>query len=765
MKLQDIRCVLVMIVVMSAAGCGSDAELCGNGRLDAGESCDLGKMFNNGAYGGCNADCTFASRCGDGVQDAVEACDLGAMFNTGEYGGCNSNCTLAGFCGDGIVNGGEGCDLGIMGNTGGYGGCNPNCTLSAYCGDGIINGSEICDLGKALNVGTYNGCNSDCTKAGYCGDGVINGNEACDMGSLGNTGVYGGCNPDCTLASYCGDGIKDSEEACDLGESLNTGLYGGCKSDCTLASYCGDGIKDSEEACDLGESLNTGLYGGCKSDCTLASYCGDGIKDSEEACDLGESLNTGLYGGCKSDCTLAPYCGDGIKDNEEACDLGESLNTGLYGGCKSDCTLGPYCGDGIKDSGEACDLGESGNDGLACTVQCTLPDDRPENVKVIVQNVPEACVTNEAGSKQMTFEVVLDSKPSADVDITIRSSNDKEGRVEPGIIRFTSENYSKPQIVTVIGSDDSVRDGDVIYFVQFDVSSPDDRYDGYELSDISVLNEDDEEGELESVKIRFMSGNLTTGNYGNYDNGEGIRIFKALKPDIIMIQEFLYTKGIGELVRTAFGDGYYYYQGACYLESGCKPNGIISRYPIKPGMTGSIMSPQYEDRAWDWAVIDIPGERDLLVLSLHLHSKQEQAKNYEMDELVEEIETLQKSGNYYLAFGGDFNTTGREKTMEAMSGIAVVDEEKYPRDQKGNGATNAKRENYYDYVLFNEELNAMEVPVVIGDKEYPNGHVFDTRLYTEEELEKLGEVKVTDSGAEQMQHMGVIRDIRLIVTE
>ena len=40
--------------------------------------------------------------------------------------------------------------------------------------------------------------------------------------------------------------------------------------------------------------------------------------------------------------------------------------------------------------------------------------------------------------------------------------------------------------------------------------------------------------------LRLMAANITSGNLQSYDPGEGSRIFKGTKPDVVMIQEFNY---------------------------------------------------------------------------------------------------------------------------------------------------------------------------------------------------------------------------------
>jgi len=97
--------------------------VCGDGIVSGDEQCDDGPR-NLGAYGGCRADCSWASSCGDGVVDTpMEECDDG--MNVTVYGralcapgcgepACGPGCVFPPFCGDGIVDAanGEECDSG-----------------------------------------------------------------------------------------------------------------------------------------------------------------------------------------------------------------------------------------------------------------------------------------------------------------------------------------------------------------------------------------------------------------------------------------------------------------------------------------------------------------------------------------------------------------------------------------------------------------------------------------------------------------------------
>ncbi len=69
-----------------------DVAGCGNGRLDVGEACDLGKKNSNAPGAFCRNDCSFA-RCGDGVTDTPqEQCDLGAGNSNAPSADCTTAC-------------------------------------------------------------------------------------------------------------------------------------------------------------------------------------------------------------------------------------------------------------------------------------------------------------------------------------------------------------------------------------------------------------------------------------------------------------------------------------------------------------------------------------------------------------------------------------------------------------------------------------------------------------------------------------------------
>ena len=117
-------------------------------------------------------------------------------------------------------------------------------------------------------------------------------------------------------------------------------------------------------------------------------------------------------------------------------------------------------------------------------------------------------------------------------------------------------------------------------------------------------------------KVRIAAGNISSGNGQDYTQGHGLRIFQGVKPDIILIQEFNYlsnsTPDIRNFVNTAFGAGFSYFRES---NTGSIPNGVISRYPIlESGQWVSTVA----ERDYAWARIDLPGNREMLAVSVHL---------------------------------------------------------------------------------------------------------------------------------------------------
>ncbi|WP_371877651.1 lamin tail domain-containing protein [Pyxidicoccus parkwayensis] len=258
---------------------------------------------------------------------------------------------------------------------------------------------------------------------------------------------------------------------------------------------------------------------------------------------------------------------------------------------------------------------------------------------------------------------------------------------------------------------------------------------------------------LASVRLRLMAANITSGTGQDYDPGHGIRIFQGTKPDVVMLQEFNYKTNsatdLRSFVDTTFGTGFSYFR-----ESGSGiPNGIISRYPIISA--GEWDDTNVSDRDFAWARIDVPGPKDLWVVSVHLLTTSSSVRNTEATSLVSRIKANIPTGDY-LVIGGDFNTGSRTESCLTTLSQVVSTASPYPADRNGNTNTNAGRNSPYDHVLPDSDLRAYQTAVVIGGSSFSAGLVADTRVYSP--ISEISPALSSDSGASGMQHMAVIKD-------
>jgi fibro-slime domain-containing protein len=418
---------------------GSRGSTAGGFQIDpVGGSSPGGAMGESGAPGGDEP------VCGDGQIDAPETCDDG----NGKPGdGCDGNCRIQ-----------ANYECPTPGEA-----CEPIPTDPAECGNGEIEDGETCDLGedsagKTMNDGTA-GCTASCaivpgwscpgagqacTKDAFCGDGVVSSllGEQCDDGK--NDGAHGcsstcaridgwNCPPTggaCVVDKGCGNGKLDAGEECD---DHNTKDYDGCSKGCFIVAgwscpatggscerTCGNGKLDPGETCD-----DSNFYSGdgcsgtcskanCPAVCTVeADYtcstvgqsctytpppppaqCGNGKLETGEACDDGNAsggdgcssicaIETGWKCGAQNTPCVAKQCGDGILAGTEQCDDGKVNTTS---GCTPSCTIAPnatcpanggacvpmVCGDGKVTGTETCDSGPLNDGKHGCSLSCQM---------------------------------------------------------------------------------------------------------------------------------------------------------------------------------------------------------------------------------------------------------------------------------------------------------------------------------------------------------------------------------------------------------
>ena len=257
-----------------------------------------------------------------------------------------------------------------------------------------------------------------------------------------------------------------------------------------------------------------------------------------------------------------------------------------------------------------------------------------------------------------------------------------------------------------------------------------------------------------NVTIRIMSANLT-GSSQQYE-APAIRIFQGLKPDLVAIQEFNYgnntSNDIRYFVNIAFGTNYYFYREP--NSEYTIPNGIISKYPIIKA--GTWDDPEIPDRGFAWAVIDIPGDTNITVISVHLKASSSDANRRTVEAItLKSLILTNVSGFYVLA--GDLNTSSANEQCLTIFRSFLVDEP-IPTDTTGDPDTNLNRNERYDYILSSPELGALITPTILGTHTFSNGLVFDSRNYPF--LSELQPIQKNDSG--YAQHMAVIKDYKIV---
>jgi endonuclease/exonuclease/phosphatase family metal-dependent hydrolase len=314
-----------------------------------------------------------------------------------------------------------------------------------------------------------------------------------------------------------------------------------------------------------------------------------------------------------------------------------------------------------------------------------------------------------------------------------------------------------------------------------------------EMGDYTCLCEDGFEEntdgiciELSEVHLRAVAGNITSGNYQSYDYGHGIRIFQGLKADVMMVQEFNYKDNTDndykEMVEAVFQD-----EGClsstpqrCFYEVGTGaviPNGVMSKYPIISwGEWADPASGVDSTRHLNYAIVDIPGNKDLFVVSVHLHTSPSSDQIASAVVIVNAIKEIKQEANYlgyYFMVGGDFNGSA----AVSDDGFGMYDtfniNDENPLGEDGSPGTSANRSKILDWLLVSNDLSLKQVPSKFcaennsnDCKSYSNGLVMDTRDFSQTQLDTYFSpsffdnqvLDVDDSGAGSMQHMAVVKD-------
>jgi len=269
---------------------------------------------------------------------------------------------------------------------------------------------------------------------------------------------------------------------------------------------------------------------------------------------------------------------------------------------------------------------------------------------------------------------------------------------------------------------------------------------------------------VRSEVIKVMTANLNSGvpDYSDWYRQASMNIFEGLEPDIVLIQEFNVEPGStrSEFITSVFGGDYYYYYEPETGGTWAMPNGIISRWPILS--RGQWNDYQLTNRSFVWAVIDIPGDIDLQVVSIHLKAgsstTDRQTREAEASQLKDYVEA-NFDDDKYIIVGGDLNLQydGQSPFSTFESYLDAADHR--PRDRNGDTNTNSTtpRSKPYDWIMPNALLDHQHTTIYIGldSQAFPEGIVFDSEVFTP--LSSVSPIEEDDSRQSGCTHMAVMK--------
>ncbi len=371
------------IVPADSGGAGAPATggLSGAGGLATGGTPQTGGVPGLGGSGG-------AVTCGNGIVEAGETCDPASA--------CPISCTDGNPCTVDLMTGSSAkCNVVCSHTTmstciSGDGCCPAACTTitdsdcSPTCGNGVVEPGETCDPASSCPTSCNDG--NACTVDRTTGSSA-NCNVACSHTSVTTCVAGDGCCPagcnannDSDCSPTCGNGVVEPGETCDPASSCPTSCNDGnaCTVDQTTGSRANCNVACSHTSvttCVAGDGCcPAGCNANNDSDCSPS--CGNGVVEVGETCDPRSSCPASCDDGI--DCTVDQMTGSRANCNV-ACSH-TSVTTCVAGdgccpaGCNanndSDCS--PKCGNGVVEDGETCDpkssCPASCDDGMACTV-------------------------------------------------------------------------------------------------------------------------------------------------------------------------------------------------------------------------------------------------------------------------------------------------------------------------------------------------------------------------------------------------------------
>lgn len=138
-------------------------------------------------------------------------------------------------------------------------------------------------------------------------------------------------------------------------------------------------------------------------------------------------------------------------------------------------------------------------------------------------NNPGNLQTSESGATA-TFSVALSFAPTANVSVSVFSTDTGEGLLNKSTLTFTPANWNVAQQIVITGVDDVIVDGSQRYSIRFGaLSSTDTRFNGVNTSEVSLTNLDNDDV---GVTVTPTSGLVTTEEGGT----SSFRVFLNSEP-------------------------------------------------------------------------------------------------------------------------------------------------------------------------------------------------------------------------------------------
>ncbi|MDV6028669.1 MAG: hypothetical protein F9B45_00865 [Phycisphaera sp. RhM] len=129
----------------------------------------------------------------------------------------------------------------------------------------------------------------------------------------------------------------------------------------------------------------------------------------------------------------------------------------------------------------------------------------------LVVTAPSVSQTSEAGGTS-EMSVALQSRPTADVVVSVTSNNIAEATVSPSSITFTPDSWNVARTVTITGQPDDVDDGDIPYLITVSIqSSADTAYTALADQTFALTNADDDTA---GITVEALASSVTSEDGG-----------------------------------------------------------------------------------------------------------------------------------------------------------------------------------------------------------------------------------------------------------